>query len=56
VDELQIFGSSQHLADRALDVAQDWLIDHIADEDMQYANYVRRQQGSPAKADRGRSS
>lgn len=42
VDELQIFGPSQHLADRALEVAQDWLIDHIADEDMQYATHVRR--------------
>ena len=41
VDELQVFGPSQHLADRALDVAQDWLIDHIADEDMQYATHVR---------------
>ena len=45
VDELKVFGPSQHLADRALDVAQDWLIDHIADEDMQYATYVRRRHG-----------
>ncbi|MEA3276427.1 MAG: hemerythrin family protein [Pseudomonadota bacterium] len=46
VDELQVFGSRQHLADRALDVAQDWLIDHIAEEDMQYAMHVRRRHGT----------
>ncbi len=46
IDELHVFGPSQHLADRALDVAQDWLIDHIADEDMQYATYVRRRHGA----------
>lgn len=55
-DDLRVFGPSQHLADRALEVAQDWLIDHIADEDMQYANHVRRQQGSPASAEPTRSS
>ena len=55
-NDLRVFGPSQHLADRALEVAQDWLIDHIADEDMQYADYVRRQQGSPAKAGRRRST
>ena len=46
VDDLQVFGPSQHLADRALDVAQDWLIDHIAEEDMQYAMHVGRRHGS----------
>jgi hemerythrin len=55
-DDLRVFGPSQHLADRALEVAQDWLIDHIADEDMQYGNYVRRQPGSPSKTDQGQSS
>ncbi len=46
VDDLRVFGPSQHLADRALDVAQDWLIDHIAEEDMQYAMHVGRRHGS----------
>jgi hemerythrin len=45
-DELKVLGPSQHLADRALEVAQDWLIDHITDEDMQYASHVRRRIGS----------
>lgn len=40
-DDLKVFGPSQHLADRALEVAQDWLIDHITEEDMQYAEYVK---------------
>jgi len=39
----QVFGPSQALADRALEIAQDWLIDHIADEDSQYAAFVRDQ-------------
>ena len=42
-DDLKVFGPSQHLADRALEVAQDWLIDHITEEDMQYAEYVKEQ-------------
>jgi hemerythrin len=42
-DDLKIFGPSQHLADRALEIAQDWLIDHIADEDTQYATHVKKQ-------------
>ena len=41
-DDLKVFGPSQHLADRALEIAQDWLIDHIAEEDAQYAAYVKR--------------
>jgi hemerythrin len=45
-DELKVLGPSQHLADRALEVAQDWLIDHITDEDMQYAMHVRQRNGS----------
>lgn len=38
--DLEVCGPSQHLADRALEVVQDWLIDHILDEDQQYAPYV----------------
>jgi len=40
-NDLMIFGPSQDLADRALDITQDWLIDHIADEDMLYALHVK---------------
>lgn len=40
-DDLMIFGPSQDLADRALDITQDWLIDHIADEDMLYSLHVK---------------
>jgi len=40
VDDLEVFGPSQHLADRALDISQEWLIHHIVDEDAQYAKYV----------------
>lgn len=46
VDDLQVFGPNQHLADRALGVAQHWLIDYIAETDMQYAMYMRRRHGS----------
>jgi hemerythrin len=42
VDDLKVFGPSQHLADRALDISQEWLIHHIADEDSQYAQYIKR--------------
>ena len=42
VDDFKVFGPSQHLADRALEIAQDWLIEHIADEDNLYASHVRR--------------
>ena len=41
IDDLKVFGPSQHLADRALEIAQDWLIEHIAEEDAQYAMYVK---------------
>lgn len=41
VDDLKVFGPSQHLADRALEVSQDWLIYHIAEEDSRYASYVK---------------
>lgn len=43
VDDFEVFGPSQHLADRALEISQDWLIHHIAEEDAQYAMYVRKQ-------------
>jgi hemerythrin len=42
LDDLRVFGPSQDLADRALEIAQDWLIDHILDEDTQYAAYVKK--------------
>jgi hemerythrin len=38
--DLEVCGPSQHLADVALEVAQDWLIDHILEEDQAYAAYV----------------
>ena len=41
LDELDVFGPSQHLADHALDISQEWLIQHIIDEDVQYAQYVK---------------
>lgn len=41
VDDLKVFGPSQHLADRALDISQEWLIRHIVDEDTQYAQYIK---------------
>jgi len=41
VYDLEVCGASQHLAERALEVAQDWLIDHIACEDQQYATRPR---------------
>lgn len=43
LDDLRVFGPSQDLADRALEIAQDWLIDHIIDEDTQYSAYVKQQ-------------
>lgn len=39
--DLRMIGPTQALADRALDITQDWLIDHIADEDMLYALHVK---------------
>jgi hemerythrin len=41
VDDLEVFGPSQHLADRALEISQEWLIQHIMDEDTQYAQFVK---------------
>jgi hemerythrin len=40
-NDLRTFGASRELADRALDMTQDWLIDHIADEDVLYALHVK---------------
>ena len=40
VADLEVFGPSQHLADRALEISQEWLIHHIVDEDAQYAQYI----------------
>jgi hemerythrin len=40
-NDLMMFGPSQALADRALDITQDWLIDHIADEDMLYSLHFK---------------
>lgn len=38
--DLEVCGPSPHLADVALEVVQDWLIDHILEEDQAYAAYV----------------
>jgi hemerythrin len=40
-DDLRNFGPDARLADRALDITQDWLINHIADEDVLYALHVK---------------
>ncbi|NCC28631.1 MAG: hemerythrin [Gammaproteobacteria bacterium] len=40
-NDLRTFGPGQELADRALEMTQDWLIDHIADEDVLYALHVK---------------
>jgi hemerythrin len=41
VEDFKVFGPTQHLADQALEIAQDWLIDHIADEDVLYASHAK---------------
>jgi hemerythrin len=41
IDELELFGPSQHLADRALEISQEWLINHIIEEDTRYAQYIK---------------
>ncbi len=46
VDDLDVFGPSQHLADRALEISQDWLIRHITEEDVLYAQYVKNRRRS----------
>ncbi|WP_295389417.1 bacteriohemerythrin [uncultured Thiodictyon sp.] len=42
-EDLATFGPSPDLADRALDLTQDWLVEHIADEDVLYALHARSQ-------------
>jgi hemerythrin len=37
-----VLGPSQRLADRALEISQDWLVHHIAEEDAQYVTYVKK--------------
>jgi hemerythrin len=41
MDDLELFGPSQHLADRALEISQEWLINHIIEEDTRYAQYIK---------------
>ena len=41
IDDLALFGPSQHLADRALEISQEWLINHIIEEDTLYAQYIK---------------
>jgi hemerythrin len=48
VADLAVFGPSQHLADRALEISQDWLIHHIVDEDTLYAEYLKQASQSEA--------
>jgi hemerythrin len=38
--DLEVCGPSRHLADVALEVVQDWLFDHILEEDQAYAACV----------------
>ena len=40
VHELNSVGPSQELADDTADLVQNWLVDHIAQHDRQYAPYV----------------
>jgi hemerythrin len=51
-NDLRTFGASQELADRALEMTQDWLIDHIADEDVLYALHVKAGDHGGNQADR----
>ena len=46
-EDLATFGPSQDLADRALDLTQDWLVDHITDEDVLYALHARSHPDRP---------
>jgi len=41
MDDLELYGPSQHLADRALEISQEWLINHIIEEDTRYAQYIK---------------
>ena len=48
--DLTNFGPSQDLADRALDLTQDWLVDHIADEDVLYALHAKSRAAATGQA------
>jgi hemerythrin len=49
--DLRNFGASQELADRALEMTQEWLIEHIADEDILYALHVKAEAlGDPSES------
>ncbi len=41
-DEFSNLGSNQALADNITDMVQNWLIDHIAEADRDYARYVKK--------------
>ncbi|WP_460165020.1 bacteriohemerythrin [Thermostilla marina] len=41
VEDLEKFGPNQHLAEQALEISRDWLLEHILEEDTQYAKYIR---------------
>ena len=41
-DQFNTFGSSQGLADEALDMTQNWLADHISEEDTQFAEHINK--------------
>ena len=40
-EDLATFGPNPDLAEQALDLTQDWLVDHIADEDVLYALHAK---------------
>jgi hemerythrin len=40
-DEFNTSGSSQDLAEEVLAMTQNWLVDHILDEDSHYAKHVK---------------
>jgi len=41
-DQFNTLGPTQGLADEALDMTQNWLTDHISDEDAKYAAHVNQ--------------
>jgi len=49
-NDLMIFGPSQDLAEHALDITQDWLIEHISDEDMLYSLHVKAERSGATPA------
>jgi hemerythrin len=40
--DLELFGPSQHLADRTWEISQEWLVNHIIEEDTRYAHYIKQ--------------